>query len=365
MSARPSRCMARLPSASTATTSNPTTSSGRPTSDCAPADQRGNRRQRHHGERRQHHRPGRHRLVDLRDRSGREDRQRSGCQPQPSSAIASLTPPAPGPTAARRLGSSRAADRSTGNARRARRCPRPAAGRDRAAAPARASPAPAAGPARWTGDRPRTRRSPRAPAPRRPPPRPARRSPSSSTGTPARAAASRKPTPAARSAEPSPASRLIGSATRSPIRARAAAITAVLSRQPLVVDAGAPADHLVRGEPEASPRSARPPGWCCRCPCPRGSAGRRRRRSRSAAIGLPGQQRPPRTRPRSARPRGGSARTGRMWYAVTSAGRSARSSSSTPRSSTRSETPCWRASTLAPAGPATKARTMAAVTSRG
>ena len=55
---------------------------------------------------------------------------------------------------------------------------------------------------------------------------------------------------------------------------------------------------------------------------------------------------------------------GPMWYADTSAGRPSRSSS-TPRSSTRSATPCCRARALAPATPAAKARTMAAVTARG
>ena len=67
----------------------------------------------------------------------------------------------------------------------------------------------------------------------------------------------------------------------------------------------------------------------------------------------------------SARPRGRSAPDERrtLW-AVTSAGSPVRSAS-TPRSSTRTETPCCRASTLTPATPATKAPTIAAVTSRG
>ena len=138
-----------------------------------------------------------------------------------------------------------------------------------------------------------------------------------------------------------------------------------LGGQRRVVDPGAAAGDLGRRERRRSRRSTRPPGSCCRCPCRRRSAGRRRRRSPRRRWRHRRPARAP-SRPGSGRPRGRWRRTTAGSCTRSDLGRADRPGPRPPpRSSTRTDTSCCRARTLTPATPATKAPTMAAVTSRG
>ena len=101
---------------------------------------------------------------------------------------------------------------------------------------------------------------------------------------------SRNPTPAARSADAERGQPLDRVADRGRRPGRSAvADHRGLVRQRVVVDPGARGRSPRRPPARRWRRSARPPGWCCRCPCRRRSAGRRRRRSplgrRSARAG--------------------------------------------------------------------------------